>query len=212
MALCGASTQLSKYAALSPCTVFSVHRQTPDSCLARTSVPLVASNATGTCRAVRKCLVVNPARSGNEQNVGLQAQLPAALRKIRLWKGRVQTLAINRKGAVIRVEQNSNAANDKVEKPRLGRRKVLELAALVAVASNGVFGASPAHAYKPPPEGKVLALWKSWPNWRPRSLRTLRRPIALRFGLDLPNRGGFWNGPSFSQTALELASGRTVKF
>jgi hypothetical protein len=157
MALYGASTQLSKYAAFSPCTISSVHGQTPDFCLARTPVALVASNATGTCRAVRRCLLVNPAGSefDFEQNVRLQVQLPAALRMIRLRKGRVQTLAISREGAVIRVEQNSNAANDKVEKPRLGRRKVLELAALVAVASNGVFGASPAHAYKPPPEGRL---------------------------------------------------------
>lgn len=116
--------------------------------------------------------------------------MPAALRIIRLRKGRVQTLAISRKGAVIRVEQNSNAANDKVEKPTLGRRNILELAALVAVASNGVFGASPAHAYKPPPEGKVLALWKSWPNRRRRSSRILRRPVAGGFGFDVPNRGG----------------------
>ncbi|GAQ82421.1 psbP family protein [Klebsormidium nitens] len=60
-----------------------------------------------------------------------------------------------RQCSAIRVEQVVDASeHDDVSKGRrMGRRNVLELAALTILVGNAAIGASPAHAYKPPPEG-----------------------------------------------------------
>ena len=46
-------------------------------------------------------------------------------------------------------------AGDVSKERKMGRRNVLELAALTVMVGNAAMGASPALAYKPPPEGEV---------------------------------------------------------